>query len=503
MATAPIYFSDQAVKDYIANQFGGLTGDALYTAVAKEAAAKGVSAEQIGRVLGFDTSAVNQYATNVAAPLVAEKQALAEVIDYAYNTQFGRDATAQEAENAAKYLTEGGSSGTGTGVLNQSLEGYNYDTQSIISGYRSTLGRNPTQTEYVSAMATLGYDPFNPTVLGEAGKLSANVAALESDPFAGRYANENPYGVYDPITMTYKLDATLPNISQTVQGNSVQFISPVTQRPITTSFENGKLVVKDGVNTLTGEQAQSAINLALNTGALTATEYKNLTGSLATAKSMEDVYKAFGTPQAVAALDPNYGFQLGVGKTLAQAQENSAGVQALVDQAAAANGGRLPANFSVANLAKTAGVPFQFGQDVYDKSFKTDIGTPITTMARTPTAMYNPATPNAPFNFNPANIYQAPITAGQMRELFPSFGESKRLAQGLINERPSTQSIVRMIQGAPVNTAMNNLTAPTQSLVPTGLNTATGLQTGLPTGTAMPNALGSNSLSNILSMIAR
>jgi hypothetical protein len=156
----------------------------------------------------------------------------------------------------------------------------------------------------------------------------------------------------------------------------------------------------------------------------------------------------------------------------------------------------------VANLAKTAGVPFQFGQEVYDKSFKTDIGTPITTMARTPTAMYNPATPNAPFNFNPANIYQAPITAGQMRELFPSFGESKRLAQGLINERPSTQSIVRMIQGAPVNTAMGNL-LPTQTAIPTGLNTATGLQTGLPTGTAMPNALGSNSLSNILSMIAR
>ena len=149
----------------------------------------------------------------------------------------------------------------------------------------------------------------------------------------------------------------------------------------------------------------------------------------------------------------------------------------------------------MANLAKTAGVPFQFAQEVYDKSFKTDIGTPITTMARTPTAMYNPATPNVPFNFNPANIYQAPITAGQMRELFPSFGESKRLAQGLINERPSTQSIVRMIQGAPVNTAMNNLS--TQSLVPTGLNTA------MPTGTAMPNAIGSNSLSNILSMIAR
>jgi hypothetical protein len=473
MATAPAYYTDQMVKDYIANQYKGLSGDALYTAIATEAAAQGVPAEQIGRVLGFDTGVVNQYATNVGKPLVAEQKALDTVIDYAYNTQLGRDATAKEKTEAVNYLTGGGTftnqgnSVLGTGVLNYSTEGYNYDTQSIISGYRSALGRNPTQTEYVSAMANLGYNPYDATVLGEAGKLSANVAALESDPFAGRYANVNPYGVYDPTTQTYKLDTTVPNISKNVQGNSVQFISPVTQQPIVTSFENGKLVVKEGVNTLTGEQAQAAINLALGTGALTGTEYKNLTGALANAKSMDDVYKAFGTPQAVAALDPNYGFQLGVGKTLAQAQSNSTGVQALVDQIAAQNGGRLPANFSVANLAQTANVPFQFGQDVYNKAYATDAGQKINTLAKTPTS---------PFNFNPANVYQAPIVAGQMRELFPSFGESKRLAQGLINQRPTTQSIVNMIQGLPadnslgLNTMQNNVVG-----APTSLNNVLGL----------------------------
>jgi len=466
MATAPAYFSDQQVKDYIASQYKGLSGDALYTAVANEAAAQGVSAEQIGRVLGFNTADVNTYATNVGKPLVAEQKALDTVIDYAYNTQLGRDATAQERTEAVNYLTGGGTftnqgtSAKGTGVLNYSNEGYNYDTQSVISGYRSALGRNPTQTEYVSEMAKLGYDPFNPTVLGEAGKLSANVAALESDPFAGRYANVNPYGVYDPTTQTYKLDGTLPNISQNVTGNSVQFISPVTQRPITTSFVDGKLVVKDGVDTLTGEQAQTAINLALNTGALTATEYKTLTGSLASAKSMDDVYKAFGTPQAVAALDPNYGFQLGVGKTLEQAQSNSTGVQALVDKIASENGGRLPANFSVGALAQANNIPFQFGQETYNKSFMTDANKPITTIAKTPTTS---------FNFNPANVYQAPIVAGQMRELFPSFSESKRLAQGLINQRPTTQSIVNMIQGLPVDNSLG-LNTMQSNVAPTSLN---------------------------------
>jgi hypothetical protein len=468
MATAPVYYTDALVKEFIDTNFAGKTGTELWNAVADEAVKQGVSAEQVGRVLGFDTAAVNQYATDIGKPLVSEATVLSNVIDNAYNTQLGRDATAQETTDAINYLTGGGTNTNqqnsirGVGILNQSLEGYNYDTQSVISGYRSTLGRNPTQSEYVSAMATLGYDPFNPTVLGEAGKLSANVAALESDPFAGRYANLNPYGTYDVATQTYKLDGTLPNISQTVLGSSVQFISPVTQQPIVTSFENGKLVVQQGVNTLTGEQAQAAINLALGTGALTGTEYKNLTSSLASAKSMDDVYKAFSTPQAVAALDPNYGFQLGVGKTLEQAQANSVGIQALVDAAAAANGGRLPANFSVANLAKTAGIPFQFGQDVYNKAYTTDAGNTITTLATSPTVMYNAKTPNAPFNFNPANIYQAPITAGQFRELFPSFAESKRLAQGLVNERPTTQSIVNMIQGASANPAFK----PTGTVTP-------------------------------------
>jgi len=465
MATAPVYYSDQAVKDFIANQFGGLSGDALFTAVANEAVNKGVSAEQLGRVLGFDTAAVNQYATNVGKPLVAQQQVLDTVIDNAFNQQFGRDATTAEKANAVQYLTGGGSSGDGTGALNYSTEGYNYDTQSIISGYRSALGRNPTQTEYVSAMANLGYDPYNPSVLGEAGKLSANVAALESDPFAGRYANVNPYGTYDVLTGTTKLDSALPNISQNVQGNSVQFISPVTQQPITTSFVNGKLVVKEGQNTLTGEQAQAAINLALNTGALTGTEYKNLTGALANAKSMDDVYAAFSTPQAVTALDPNYGFQLGVGKTLAQAQANSTGVQALVDQIAAQNGGNLPSNFSVANLATTQNVPFQFNQGVYNKSYTTDAGTPISTLATAPTSLTN---------FNPKNVYQAPVVAGQFRELFPSFGESKRLAQGLINERPTTQSIVDMIRGVPANPNLG-LQTMQSNVAPTSLNNVLGL----------------------------
>jgi len=52
-----------------------------------------------------------------------------------------------------------------------------------------------------------------------------------------------------------------------------------------------------------------------------------------------------------------------------------------------------------------------------------------------------------PATFDPAKIAQPNITAGQMRELFPSFAESKRLAGEMVANRPSTSSIINMIQG--------------------------------------------------------
>jgi hypothetical protein len=61
-----------------------------------------------------------------------------------------------------------------------------------------------------------------------------------------------------------------------------------------------------------------------------------------------------------------------------------------------------------------------------------------------------------------------------MRELFPAFGESKRLAQGLINQRPTTQSIVNMIQGLPADNTLGLKTMQT-NVAPTSLNNVLGL----------------------------
>lgn len=75
-------------------------------------------------------------------------------------------------------------------------------------------------------------------------------------------------------------------------------------------------------------------------------------------------------------------------------------------------------------------------------------------------------TSNQTFTFDPAKVNQSTVTAGQMRELFPSFAESKRLAGELVKNRPSTQSIVDMIQGANVDPTYR---PPPIKTMPTGL----------------------------------
>lgn len=59
-----------------------------------------------------------------------------------------------------------------------------------------------------------------------------------------------------------------------------------------------------------------------------------------------------------------------------------------------------------------------------------------------------------------------PVVAGQLRQLMPNFAKSKQLASELVASRPSTQSIVEMIQGkTPTSTASNASLANVLSLI--------------------------------------
>lgn len=302
----------------------------------------GVSPAQMAEVTGLGLDAVNSRVEGV--------------VNDVYGNQFGRAASAADIANAWDFLNGGGQVDQGIRNLNNTQEGYNYDTQDIIAAYRQATGLNPTQEQYVAAMATLGLDNFDRSTLGGGKNTVANVAALESDPYAGRYAGYNPYD----------LPADAVNVSTNILGDKVQYTNPVTQRPAVASFENGQLVVREGQDTMTGGEAAAAVGLAMATGGMSQADYSQLQADLKSAKSMDDVYSAFSAPQAVVTLDPQFGAQTGVGKTAAQAQANGAGMDALIAQLGLQNGGNLPSNASISGAARDAGVPYQFDQSLYD-----------------------------------------------------------------------------------------------------------------------------------------
>lgn len=252
-------------------------------------------------------------ATPLGVDLKGVEDAYKGAANIAYQNQYGTLPDAKEAAAALYYLSHNvGNLDQGLKVLNNSQKGYNYDTEDIVAGYRETFGRNPTQEEYVATMAELGVENFDRSTLGESGNYTAaTVAALEADPYAGRYAGYNPYDLPE--------DAA--NVSTNILGDKVQYISPITQRPVVASFDDGELQLSAGLDVLTPQQIESAIGLSTGIGALTPEDRDTMMNSLRGAKTMDDLYAAFSAPQAVAALGKN-GYQVGVGQTEQEARAN-------------------------------------------------------------------------------------------------------------------------------------------------------------------------------------
>lgn len=181
-------------------------------------------------------------------------------------------------------------------------------------------------------------------------RTSATVAALESDPYGGRFATVNPY---TPEGI---------NLSQTRAGDFIQYTSPITQQPLTVRFENGQLTVREGENVIVGDNATQAIARSFAAGTLTQPEYDQMVRDLRSARSMTEVYDAFAKPQAQVVLDPTYGFQTGQGKTLAEAQQNAIPIQNLVNQV---NLGVMPGVQTIQELARQQGVNYVYTPEMF------------------------------------------------------------------------------------------------------------------------------------------
>lgn len=199
-------------------------------------------------------------------------------------------------------------------AINSSLEGQNYDTQAVTSGYRDSFARNPEQDGYQYWVSAMQSDPTRGSNwIGDAlragaqgtdtqggSRASVDVSALEADPYAGRYATRS---IYDLIP-----DAV--NVSN-INGRDAQFVTPVGQIPVISRYNNGAFTSTPGQYTVNPAQAYAQIGTALDSGALSAEQYLQMMDSLGTADSVSGLRDAFNKPKATVNLGKR-GAQTGV-----------------------------------------------------------------------------------------------------------------------------------------------------------------------------------------------
>lgn len=287
-----------------------------------------------------------------------------------FQTQLGREPTADEVAYYSNQINTGRINQSQiTHALNQSLEGQNYDTQYLTSVYRQMFGRNPDQEgfqywlsqaqndpqmtgdvvrSWIGAAAQ-GVDPVKYADVMLKQERAMQMASLEADPYGGRYAT----------TSIYETPSDAVNLSQ-IGGKNVQFVSPVTQRPLVSQFNEGQFASQAGLDVLSAPNVNAAIQRAIASGTMDQTDYNNLYNDLRAARSMDDVYTALNKPQGQVVVDALYGFQVGEGKTLEQAQ-TEAGVRTPYIQ----QFGYYPSNMAVADVLEKAGVDYAFGPGAY------------------------------------------------------------------------------------------------------------------------------------------
>jgi hypothetical protein len=206
------------------------------------------------------------YSTAQIAQAVAESVAQGFTVDQAIQgaTQNYGVPRSQAIEGAAQYISQAqtGSNASASAIasqlnsgstaqqiqtqLNQSLQGQNFDTQGITSAFRQTLGRNPTQEEYQYFQSLAQSQGLSVDQLRDIVRTGSVIERLqrgitqdftnmtlpdfEADPTGGRFATTSIYGI--PAN-----EADRINISS-IDGRQVQFVSPITQLAVISSFAN-------------------------------------------------------------------------------------------------------------------------------------------------------------------------------------------------------------------------------------------------------------------------
>lgn len=271
--------------------------------------------------------------------------------------------------------------------IDRTTEGFNYDTQNIVSAYRKAFGRDPDQAGYQFYMGQEDQNLMNTVQIAEKikggakgtdvqalkdnpqGFLNITSEALRADPFSGMYAVDDPY-----LFTQARLDAAkgTPNVSQTAAGQYVQFVSPITQRPMFSGYTNdGQYRVFAGNDVLQPDRVRQAVNLATQSGALSQADAARILDAVSTPEKFREItgnkdpqantlYALLADPKATVVLD-RLGVQIGEDADASLAMEESAARQRVVDRLRETTGQDInPATLSQAAIAQEMGVKFPF-----------------------------------------------------------------------------------------------------------------------------------------------
>ena len=290
-----------------------------------------------------------------------------DLVAQLYQQQLGREADPGGAEYFANRLASGATQAEIAREMAQSLEGQNLLTQAITSAYRQDLGRNPEQQGYQFWQSSALDQGLSAQQIKDAVRAAAvkeqtergitggftqmELAALEADPYAGRYAT----------TDIFALPQDAVNVS-TIGNRRAQFVNPITQQQFISNFGNGTYSATPGQDVLSNPVVTATLQRALDSGALNQAGYNSIVSGLTNATNMDQVRNVFATPQAQVIVDAIYGQQTGEDVSLQAAQAEAAQRQAVLS---AQDPGYYQSNMALADAYKAAGLDFPFGQEAY------------------------------------------------------------------------------------------------------------------------------------------
>ena len=305
-------------------------------------------------------------------------------VQQVFNEQLGRGAEQSAVDFYTNALASGQSLADVTAGINRSLEGTNFDTQTIESAYNRNLRRTAEQEGFQFWLSNAQANPMTQKQLMDAITAAAEakekvdrgiqgktftdleVADLVADPLGGRRATTSIYDVP-------KNEADRINISY-INGIPVQFINPVTEKALISKYGEGAYKTSMGEETYSPTRVSEAADRAFRAGSMTKVEYDRVmtglnginqditAGKLDATKAGDSIRQLLNVPKGFKIIDPKYGQQIGEDNALDIALAEAAKRQEVL---AAQDPGYYQANDILGQAYKNSGLDFPFMSSDY------------------------------------------------------------------------------------------------------------------------------------------